>query len=160
MNALQTTTTSSISSFEKIDEVVEGVKAGTFPGFFVIPEIDKLHGHLGNLYYRIFPMKAGQLVVGKIHKTAHLAVMLSGKILVKGEDGQGRIISSGWVGFGEPPCQRILFCLEDSNIMTVHVLPDEILAKDMSKKEWDDEISWATVADYKADLALTASKKV
>jgi len=82
-----------------------------------MPEAE--HFFAPGMYGRRFTMPAGMLVVGKIHKHAHLMMVLTGKAEVITEFGRD-IVEAGHVSVSQPRAKRVVLALEETVFMTVH----------------------------------------
>lgn len=82
-----------------------------------MPEAE--HFFAPGMYGRRFAMPAGMLVVGKIHKHAHLMMVLKGRASVLTEFGREEV-SAGYVSVSQPGAKRIVLAYEDTVFMTVH----------------------------------------
>lgn len=89
-----------------------------------MPEAE--HFFAPGMYGRRFSMPVGMLVVGKIHKHAHLMMVLQGRAEVITEFGRD-IVTAGHVSVSQPGAKRVVLALEDTIFMTVHHNPDDCL---------------------------------
>jgi quercetin dioxygenase-like cupin family protein len=64
-------------------------------------------------------IKAGSLIVGKIHKHSHLNIIISGRILVATEFGK-KELHGGDVFVSEPGTKRAVLALEDTVWLCTH----------------------------------------
>jgi len=78
------------------------------------------HYFAPGMYGRKFFMPAGMLVVGKIHRHAHLMMVLKGKATVITEFGKEEV-EAGYVSVSQPGAKRVVLAHEDTLFMTVHV---------------------------------------
>lgn len=114
------------------------MKAGEVPGFLPTSVEAHVHGKIGNLYWRLLPIKHGTLVVGKAHKEPHLAILLSGTLLVKSAgETEGKVLQAGWFGTGEAGSQRLGFGITDCLFLTVHEIPSTQTVEDIDSPEWE-----------------------
>ncbi len=81
------------------------------------------HYFAPGMYGRKFFMPAGMLVVGKIHRHAHLMMVLKGKATVITEFGKEEV-EAGYVSVSQPGAKRVVLAHEDTLFMTVHVNAD------------------------------------
>lgn len=95
-----------------------------------MPEAE--HFFAPGMYGRRFSMPAGMLVVGKIHKHAHLMMVLKGRAEVVTEFGRD-MVEAGHVSVSQPGAKRVVLALEDTVFMTVHHNPED--AEDLDEIE-------------------------
>lgn len=88
-----------------------------------MPEAE--HFFAPGMYGRRFCMPAGMLVVGKIHKHAHLMVVLKGRAEIVTEFGRD-VVEAGHVSVSQPGAKRVVLALEDTVFMTVHHNPKDV----------------------------------
>lgn len=88
-----------------------------------MPEAE--HFFAPGMYGRRFSMPAGMLVVGKIHKHAHLMVVLKGRAEIVTEFGRD-MVEAGHVSVSQPGAKRVVLALEDTIFMTVHHNPEDV----------------------------------
>lgn len=82
-------------------------------------DVPVTHRYLEGIYVREVLMKKGLIVVGKIHKQEHIAIISSGEAMVLTENGLERIKAP--YTFKSPPgVRRALYILEDMTWTTVH----------------------------------------
>ena len=89
-----------------------------------MPEAE--HFFAPGMYGRRFSMTAGMLVVGKIHKHAHLMMVLKGRAEIVTEFGRD-LVEAGHVSVSQPGAKRVVLAIEDTVFMTVHHNPDDEL---------------------------------
>lgn len=83
------------------------------------------HFLAGGMYGRKVWRPAGTVIVGRVHKTEHFSILLSGELLVSdGETRTYREAPDVWVS--PVGTQRATFALTDAEFMTVHRLPDGV----------------------------------
>lgn len=87
-----------------------------------MPEAE--HFFAPGMYGRRFEMPAGMLVVGKIHRHAHLMMVLKGRAHVVTEHGAG-VVEAGHVSVSQPGAKRAVYAFEDTVFMTVHHNPSD-----------------------------------
>lgn len=90
------------------------------------------HFFAPKMYGRRFTMPAGMLVVGKIHRHAHLMMVLKGRAIVVTEFGRDEV-SAGYVTVSQPGAKRVVLALEETVFMTVHY--NESDSRDMAEIE-------------------------
>lgn len=88
-----------------------------------MPEAE--HFFAPGMYGRRFSMPAGMLVVGKIHKHAHLMMVLKGRAEIVTEFGRD-MVEAGHVSVSQPGAKRVVLALEDTVFMTVHHNPEDV----------------------------------
>ena len=71
-------------------------------------------------YAREFFMPAGSIIVGKIHKHAHISFLLKGKVVIASESGR-EIIEAPHTFVSEVGAKRALYIIEDAVVTTVHL---------------------------------------
>lgn len=108
-----------------------------------ISVIDVMHHYTNGVYARTVLMKAGDLIVGKIHKHEHLVIVSAGRARVVSEEFGAKEIVAPSVFKSPPGVKRALLILEDMIWTTIHknesntqdmaVLEDELIAKDYSE---------------------------
>ena len=77
------------------------------------------HHHAPEVYGREMLIPAGTTIVGKIHRHAHLNVVISGRAWVATEFGR-REVKAGDVFVSEPGTKRAVHAVEDTRWLTVH----------------------------------------
>lgn len=105
-------------------------------------ELEVMHHALPGVYVRTVLMKAGQVVVGRIHKYDHIAIISAGKALVTSADFEEgpREIKAPFIFKSAPGAMRGLLILEDCVWTTIHSNPD-------NKDDWDDMINVYSTID-------------
>ena len=101
------------------------------------------HYFTDGAYARELKMPAGALIVGKIHKHAHLNFITAGKVAVATEFGE-EIFTAPYTFVSLPGTKRVVYILEDTTWTTVHVtnetdlekIEDHVIAK--SYEEYED----------------------
>lgn len=88
--------------------------------------LETLHTFADGLYTRSVLMKAGSLVVGKIHKLEHIVVIGKGSARVISPEFGSRVIFAPNVFVSPPLVKRLLFVQEDMIWTTVHKNPENI----------------------------------
>jgi hypothetical protein len=77
------------------------------------------HAFAGGMYCRRFFIPAGMLIVSKVHKTEHLFIGCSGRLVVVGQ-GERFVLTSGGVVPSPVGTKRVVFSETDCVVMTVH----------------------------------------
>ena len=102
------------------------------------------HYFAPGMYGRELLIKAGELIVGKIHKHAHINVISQGEILVVTEFGRARY-EAPFTFVSEPLTKRAVLALEDTIWTTIHatdstdleVIEEEVIAESYNMIEGD-----------------------
>lgn len=95
-----------------------------------------MHHHAPGAYGRECHLPAGSLVIGKIHKHAHINVVSKGRVTVFTEAGE-REIEAPCTFVSEPGAKRVVLAHADTVWTTVHVtnetdlsrIEDQVIAK-------------------------------
>lgn len=99
--------------------------AGEISAVVLGPEHYKLTEYfVPGLYVREIVMPKGHFIVGDIHRTEHLNVVLKGKALVKME-GQTALVEAPSSFVSKPGVSKRLYILEDCTWQTFHPNPDD-----------------------------------
>jgi quercetin dioxygenase-like cupin family protein len=118
----------------------------------MLPPVDTIqteHHLHGGVYSRKVFIPKGTVVVGRVHKTAHVFICISGEIKVWSTEAPVCVMTSGDITESLPGVKRVVFTLEDTVIMTVHrvealtmdELEDEIVEPDsMGKFDFDNRL--------------------
>jgi len=85
--------------------------------------LETLHNFTDGIYVRTVFMKAGSLIVGKIHKLEHTVIIGQGSASVISEEFGSKIIKAPMVFVSRPYVKRCLFIHEDMVWTTVHLNP-------------------------------------
>ena len=86
------------------------------------------HTFVNGVYAREMRILAGTLIVGRIHKHAHLNFIQRGRALVLTEDGF-RHVTAPYYFVSEPGTKRVVFAVEDTLWVTIHPTREtEVLA--------------------------------
>ena len=105
-------------------------------------EFKPVHHFSEGLYARELFMPAGAVVIGKIHKYAHLNVIMSGKVSVTTPFGQDTL-EGPCLFESKPDTKRAVFCITDCVWITFHPTektdPDEI-EKDIILSDYSDRL--------------------
>jgi len=86
-------------------------------------EIPVTHHFTDGIYTRTCAMKAGDLIIGKIHKLEHIVVVACGRAKVASEEFGSVIINGPLVFLSPPGVKRTLLIEEDMIWTTVHPNP-------------------------------------
>lgn len=92
------------------------------------PELPIQHNFAPGVYARTMCARAGSLIIGKIHKTSHLNMLLAGSVRVVTEHGS-EIINAPCVFTSQPGTQRVGYVLEDLIWTCIHVTDETDVAK-------------------------------
>ena len=102
--------------------------------------LDVMHHFTPGIYCRTVLMRAGEIIVGKIHKREHIVVVSAGRASVISEEFGAKEIVAPAVFKSPPGVKRALHILEDMVWTTIHKntsdtedmseLEDELIAKD------------------------------
>lgn len=95
-------------------------------------DVPVVHYHPEGLYARRMLQLEGVLIVGKMHRLAHLVVLLSGEMSVETDKGMERI-TAPYVWESAPGAKRAIFAHTDCQLMTVHPNPESL--KDLDELE-------------------------
>ena len=90
------------------------------------------HHHAPHVYGREMLIPAGTTIVGKIHRHAHLNVIVSGRAWVATEFGR-REVRAGDIFVSEPGAKRAVHAIEDTRWLTIH--PDLDDTRDLAALE-------------------------
>jgi len=91
-------------------------------------DFDLVHTFTEGAYARQISIPKGSLIVGKIHRHAHLNFVMSGHVSVMTDEGVKEI--NGPVMFvSRPGTKRVVFAHEDTVWVTVHVTEETDLQK-------------------------------
>ena len=109
------------------------------------------HHFAPKVYGREILLPAGSDVVGKIHRHAHLNVIVKGRALVATEFGSHEV-KAGDIFVSEPGAKRAVHAIEDTVWMTIH--PNEADTQDLEQIE-----EYVIAPSYDA-LSFEDTKKV
>lgn len=87
-------------------------------------DIEPKHHFANGMYGRELLMPAGTLIVGKIHKHEHLAIMVYGDILVYTEQGGKKRLKGYNMMVSPAETKRVVYPFEDTLWVTIHLDPD------------------------------------
>lgn len=110
------------------------------------------HHFAPGAYGREMLLKKGSIVVGKIHKHAHLNVLSQGDVLVVTEDGLRRLTAPATF-VSKPGTKRCVYALAESVWTTVHVTTSTDLA------EIEEEMIYKNYAQLDADMGKLLEHK-
>lgn len=85
--------------------------------------IEPKHYFANGMYGRELLMPAGTLIVGKIHKHEHLAIMVYGDILVYTEAGGKKRLKGYNMMVSPAETKRVVYPFEDTLWITIHLDP-------------------------------------
>jgi len=106
--------------------IEEGIESGAFEKY----EGKLTHHFAPGLYAREFFMEAGKVVVGKIHKHAHVNTISKGHVVVSTEHGEDPIEYVAPITFvSVPGTKRAVHVLEDTIWTTYHPTEETDLKK-------------------------------
>lgn len=91
------------------------------------------HHFTDGIYVRTCMMRAGEIVIGKIHKLEHTVIISMGSAQVTSEEFGDRIISAPMVFVSPPGVKRALLIEEDMIWSTVH--PNPTNTQDLAELE-------------------------
>lgn len=132
--------TASVEVYRSVTEIRDSVtRLATYLTRFPQEELPVNHEFLDGVYMRTVFMKAGLIVVGKIHKQEHVAIISQGDAWVMTEDGLIRVTAPYTIK-SKPGARRALYILEDMVWTTVHrsdetdleKLEEQLIAKDFN----------------------------
>lgn len=101
-------------------EQIQRLQEAMLPLQCAMPEA--VHHFAPGMYGREFAMKAGMVVVGKIHKHGHLMMVVKGRATVVDEFGRYEV-AAGFVQSSRPGAKRVVYAHEDTTFVTVHLNP-------------------------------------
>jgi len=82
-------------------------------------DFETLHHFAGGMYCREMRVPAGCTVVGKIHKTEHLFMVIAGEVTIAC-DGFRERVKAPFIAVSKPGMKRALVMHEDSVCVNVH----------------------------------------
>jgi hypothetical protein len=97
--------------------------------------LETKHTFADGTYVRTVFMKAGSLIVGKIHKLDHVVVIGQGRASVVSEEFGSKVIAAPMIFHSRPYVKRLLFIHEDMVWTTVHKNPTNTRDLDLLEKE-------------------------
>lgn len=87
------------------------------------------HHFAPGIYLREIFMPAGAVVIGKIHKTEHLNILVKGACYLIHDDFSCEELRAPMTFVSKPGVQKVLYILEDMIWMTPHVTGETDLVK-------------------------------
>jgi hypothetical protein len=84
------------------------------------PEWELEHYFIPGVYLRVLRMKAGTVLVGKIHATVHGCIVAKGRIAVGKQ-----VFEAGDVFVSQPGAKRAGYAIEDTVFINAHGNPDD-----------------------------------
>jgi hypothetical protein len=87
------------------------------------------HYFAPGLYLRQIFMPAGAVVVGRVHKTEHFNILVSGSCAIVHDDFTREVLKAPMVFVSKPGVQKVLLILEDMVWMTTHPTEETDLEK-------------------------------
>jgi quercetin dioxygenase-like cupin family protein len=100
------------------------------------------HHFAPEVYGREMLLPAGKVIIGKIHRHAHLNVITQGRAVVATEFGR-KEVKAGDVFVSEPGTKRAVMAIEDTKWITIH--PNQANTQDLAKIE-----EYVIAPDYEA----------
>lgn len=96
-----------------------------------MPQVDApvTHRFAPGVYLREIFMQADSIVIGRIHKTRHFNVLLTGACLIVHADGRREELRAPMTFVSEAGVQKVLYILEDMQWQTIHPTEETDLAK-------------------------------
>lgn len=115
-----------------ISSIVNVVRGKIQDGSMIPVDMPTRHHFSQDIYVREIFMPAGSVVVGKVHATRHLNIILSGECTIWTVHGRinGR---AGMIFESLPGVQKALHMITDVTFLTVHYNPDNL--RDMDQLE-------------------------
>lgn len=101
---------------------IERLQAAMLPIACAMPQA--VHHFAPGMYGREFSMPAGMTVVGKIHRHGHLMMVVKGRAIVVDEFGRYDV-AAGYVQASRPGAKRVVYAIEDTTFVTVHLNPGD-----------------------------------
>jgi hypothetical protein len=87
------------------------------------------HRFAPGVYLREIAMPADSIVIGRVHRTRHFNVLLSGACLIVHADGTQEELRAPMTFISEAGVQKVLYILEDMRWQTIHPTEETDLAK-------------------------------
>jgi len=85
------------------------------------------HYFADGVYARVMKVPAGALVIGKAHRTKHIAIMLKGKANITSQDGTVVELSAPAIFTVEPGAKKVAAVLEEMWFVNIHPTDTEDL---------------------------------
>ena len=129
---------------EIMQQTVKSMLKGIETGDLVEQDCPVTHRFAPHCYLREIFMPKGALVIGKIHKTKHFNILLTGECTVITPDSKERI-KAPYTFISEAGVQKAVAVHEDCTWQTVHItestdleeIEKEVIAKDYSELTTD-----------------------
>jgi hypothetical protein len=102
------------------------------------------HVHAPGVYARTIQLPAGSVVVGKIHKHAHINILSQGDVFVLTEGGGIERLRGPITMVSQPGTKRAVYAMTDTTWTTIHLTDKTDLA------QIEDEVIAKTYEDYEA----------
>ena len=90
-------------------------------------EIRPVHHFAPGVYCREITIPAGVVVVGKLHRTHHIIMLLAGDVTIYTDEGMQRIVAPR-VWHTSPGTKRAIYAHVESKLLTVHPTTETDLA--------------------------------
>jgi len=113
-----------LSRREKIFDLEQAMRA--MPEHQV--DLEPRHHFADGIYVRELYIPAGTALVGKVHKTEHVCMLLKGRIVVATDDGE-RVIEAPAIVVSPAGTKRAGYALEDCIWVNVHPTSERDLSK-------------------------------
>ncbi len=96
-----------------------------------MPQLDApvTHRFAPGVYLREIFMEADSIVIGRVHKTRHFNVLLTGACLIVHADGSREELRAPFTFVSEAGVQKVLYILEDMRWQTIHPSEETDLQK-------------------------------
>lgn len=78
------------------------------------------HYFAEGVYGRLMKVPAGNWVVGKAHRTEHIAIMLKGKATITSDDGTVKLIEAPFMGVIPAGKKKMAYVLEEMWYVNIH----------------------------------------
>jgi len=121
-------------------EIIRGAIGQLQSAMVALPQetkiaLETMHNFSDGIYVRTVFMKAGSVIVGKIHKLDHIVIIGKGSASVVSEEMGSQVISAPMIFHSRPYVKRALFIHEDMVWTTVHKNPTNTRDLDILEKE-------------------------
>lgn len=129
------------------------LQAAMLPIQCAMPEAKHHFAH--GMYAREFSMPAGMTVVGKKHMHQHFMLVTKGRARVVTEFDEMEV-SAGLIHVSQPGAKRVVYAIEDTTFVTVHLNPSDTHDLDVIEAEHiepESEEMRALVASYRKELS-------
>lgn len=116
-------------------------------------EMPVQHFFAPHVYLRQITMRAGLLVIGKMHKTCHFNIIIAGDVSIKTPSGIERVTIQKYpcIFVSEPGVKKVLYCHEDTIWATVH--PTD--TTDMEELELELVVPESDLRDDRGELLMS-----